>query len=281
MPQFAWVGVSLASLISLLGCGAAEDSLFSTSGFAGASAAGEASAAGANHSSTAGAGGSASSGQPIDLAGAASSLGGAAGGAAGAAGDGAGGTITALSVEGACQGKVVLAPALLADFEHGVSGWSGYMGEHFGPLSSSAPGAALTGHAATFAGGAAQTSGMFRTLHCSDVSAYDGISFYAKGWGGDKVRFLASIPATDPIEDGGDCDEGSSVCWDHPGKLLVLSDQWQQYHVAWSELAQYGWGTKATFAGIVNALLWINDGPVNEFEFSIDQVRLYKGVPTP
>ena len=301
MRQIAGMGVLWVGLVSLTGCGPAPDSLFSASGFAGAgstSSAGSAGIAGATHVTMAGAGGSASSEHSSGVAGAAASQAGApAGGsvagsaaagaagsaahAGGAAGDGAGGVVNALSVSGVCKDKVVQAPAMLADFEQGVSGWSGYMGAQFGPLSSSAPGAALTGHAATFAGGAAQTSGMLRELHCTDVSAFDGISFYAKGRGGDKLRLATSIPATDPIADGGDCEEASSVCWDHPGKGFVLSSQWQQYHVAWSELEQHGWGSKVAFAGLVNALLWINDGPVDGFEFSIDQVKLYKGAPTP
>ena len=54
-------------------------------------------------------------------------------------------------------------------------------------------------------------------------------------------------------------------------------NEWKQYTVAWDELEQYGWGEPATFAGIANSLLWINDGPVESFEFAVDEVRLVGG----
>jgi hypothetical protein len=183
--------------------------------------------------------------------------------------------VTPLEVDGVCKGKLVKASALIEDFEHGVNGWATYLDDQFGAPTSTAPGAALTGLAATFSGGQADISGLFKNLRCTDVSAFTGISFWAKGRGGDHVRFLAVIPATQPTTEGGDCDDASEVCWDHPGKLLVLSDHWQQYRVAWKDLEQYGWGTPATFGDVLSALLWINDGPVAAFEFSIDQVQLY------
>ena len=305
MSQFSFVGAWLTCLVGLSACSSVPDSLFTPSGFSGAASVSGATSVGI--SGIAGAGDT-----TAGLAGASTEEAGSAGapdtypGHAGSGAGGSGGPVTGflggagetsgvagqpsvdpaggagpISVEGACKGKVVEAPAMLADFELGVSGWMGYIGDHFGPLQSSAPGAAKSGHAATFSGGYAQTSGMYRELGCADVTQFDGVSFYAKGQGGEKVRFLAAIPATDPVSDGGDCDEGASVCWDHPGKAFLLSDQWQQYHFAWKDLAQYGWGTKADFAGIVKSLLWINDGPVNGFAFSIDQVKLYKGSPTP
>jgi len=284
--------VVLAGVVVLCGC-SAPDPLFSASGTSEVSIGGRGGVAGSEpnaggsagkrHSGKAGAGSvGGSAGSEGDEADAGE--GGTAGTSAGGTpGTGAGGTAGAgmLETEGACKGKVSSAPRLIGDFEQGVTGWGRYIGSDFGPIKSISPGAANTASAALFSGGYAETSGMYHELPCNDVSQFDGISFYAKGRGGDQVRFLAVIPATDPIEDGGDCDEAKSVCWDHPGKLFVLSKDWQQYHVAWSELAQYGWGTKASFANIINAVLWINDGKVNEFAFSIDEVGLYKGAPSP
>jgi hypothetical protein len=183
----------------------------------------------------------------------------------------------------ACDGKMTEPATLIADFEHGVTGWASYIGNSgntvFGSVTSTQPGAEATAFAATFAGGKAETSGMFHTQYCSDVSKFDGISFWAKGGNGAPVRFLAVIPATDPTSGFGDCDKATSVCSDHPGMLFTVSAKWQAYHVAWSELAQYGWGSPAKFAGVLNAVLWINDGPVEQFELSIDQVKLYTGDP--
>jgi hypothetical protein len=68
-------------------------------------------------------------------------------------------------------------------------------------------------------------------------------------------------------------------CNDHPGKAFVLESKWKQYTVTWSELKQYGWGEPATFGGVANSLLWINDGPVQSFDFAVDQVRLVTREP--
>ena len=265
-----WASLVVVCWVTLCGCGSADGALFTASGVSEGGAGSSAGSAGAV-TSHAGSAGSAPSGG----AGGASEGGSPAAGAASAGAAGSG--------PSACAGKTTPPLPLIADFEHGVTGWASYMGEGgntvFGSVQNTQPGAAQTTFAATFSGGAAQTSGMFHTQYCSDVSAFDGISFYAKGKGGDHVRFLAVIPATDPTAVYGDCDSATSVCSDHPGMPFVLSDQWQAYHVAWKDLAQYGWGTKASFAGVLNAVLWINDGPVAGFELSIDQVKLYAGTP--
>ena len=259
------------------GAGGAGDA---TSGGSGGAVASAGTTAGAGESASAGAGGSAGHGVTMNP------MPPAAGGTAGegplsTGGGGSGPVIPPLvgplQVDGVCKGKVVLAPAPVDDFEQGMNGWATYVDDQFGAPTLSAPGAALTGHAATFRGGTAKVSGVYHDQRCNDVSAFTGISFWAKGRGGDHVRFLAVIPATQPVADGGDCDNAAMSCWDHPGHLFELSNQWQQYHVAWKDLAQYGWGTPATFAGVINSLLWINDGPVDSFEFSIDQVHLYLG----
>jgi hypothetical protein len=31
---------------------------------------------------------------------------------------------------------------------------------------------------------------------------------------------------------------------------------------------------------VINAVLWINDGPVNDFDFSIDEVSFYNAATT-
>ncbi len=176
----------------------------------------------------------------------------------------------------ACDGKTAVAPMSIADFEAGVAGWSGYLGSDPFSVQSSQPGADSTEHALRFSGGSAKTSGVFHLLPCSDVSEFDGIQFWAKGKATNDVRFLAVIPATDPTPGFGDCREPEMKCSDHPGKVFTFSNNWQLYQAPWSELKQYGWGTKASFASVVNAVLWINDGPVESFDFSIDQVSLYK-----
>jgi hypothetical protein len=160
-----------------------------------------------------------------------------------------------------------------------VAGWFGYIGGAAAPVVSSEPGANMTDHAATFAGGAAKISGMYNPMPCRDVSGFDGISFWGKSETTAAIRFLAVIPKTDPTANIGDCTPATMTCSDHPGKAFTFGPQWALYHANWAELKQLGFGTKASFGGVVNALLWINDGMVEHFDFSIDEISFYQGAP--
>ncbi len=223
--------------------------------------------AGGSASAGAGAGGSPSSvGGASGSSGAPSNLGGSGG--------------TGPIVTGACASRLVQPPALVADFEQGVAGWLGYTDNNPALVVSIQPGAHGTQHAADFSGGAAKISGMYFQMPCRDVSEFDGIAFWGKSDGNSHVRFLAVIPATDPTANIGDCDPMQEVCSDHPGKAFVFSSEWTQYYAAWSDLKQLGFGAKASFGGVINALLWINDGPVDHFDFAIDEVSFYQGDPS-
>lgn len=293
------VGVTCLAVAAGYGCGQAPTGLFSSAGgndgvgsgfsssagFQAGGASGSASALGG--SANAGVGNAAGAGAPsagasgnAPSAGAANNGGDASGGAGGIpSGTGGSGGAPAPS---ACDGKLVMPPALIADFEQGVAGWYGYIGANPAPVMSEQPGAALTQHAAEFSGGAAKISGMYFPMACRDVSSFDGISFWGKSAATSAVRFLTVIPATDPTAGIGDCNAATMTCSDHPGKPLTFGPEWTLYHVAWSELMQLGFGSKASFAGVINALLWINDGPVDHFDFSIDEVNFYAGpLPTP
>lgn len=302
MPERARIllaGVALPAfalaLAALPACGADVGSLFSSSGVdAGSGSSGAPSSAGADAlggagSSSAGesSGGSASAAGGDDASAGESDVGGSAQGGrapSGGAGGGGGGMPSGAGAGGApapsvCDSKLVSPEATVATFENGVAGWSAYLdGNPFG-LDSAQPGANSSERALRFQGGKANTSGVYRLLPCSNVSAYDGIEFWGKGKG-EMVRFLAVIPATDPTPEVGDCREPEQKCSDHPGLLFSFSEQWQLYRAPFASLKQYGWGTKASFGSVLNAVLWINDGPVEHFEFSIDEVRLYKTAPT-
>jgi hypothetical protein len=276
------------------GCSSAPGALFSTSGVLNAELPAGGGSAGADLTASSGAAGGATShggasnvghggsgsgsgsgsgesamGGELDAAGSP-----AAGGDAGAPSFGGGGGV--VNSPSVCDGKLVVPGSLIADFEDGVAGWSGYIADD--PLlpESLQPGADMTEHALRFKGGKAATSGVFHLMPCSDVSDFDGVQFWAKGKGGDLVRFLAVIPATDPTPGVGDCDPNAGKCSDHPGKLFTFSADWQLYSASFAELKQYGWGIKASFDSVINAVLWINDGPVDDFDFALDQVSLYK-----
>jgi hypothetical protein len=164
---------------------------------------------------------------------------------------------------------------LVSDFEQGSERWFAYVDAHEVAVGEQHPGAAGSQSAARFAGGEAAAAGIGIGMFCDDVSSFDGVSFWAKGHGGERLRFLVAIPATDATPGRGDCDAQHVECNDHPGVGITLGSEWTHYTVSWSELEQYGWGEPASFAGIANSLLWINDGPVDAFEFAIDEVRLY------
>ncbi len=75
-----------------------------------------------------------------------------------------------------------------------------------------------------------------------NVSAFAGLRFRAKGPG--TVRVAFGIPETQPADSGGTCTTG---CYDVHGKVVYLSDRWDDYLVAWNRLEQGGWGTQARF----------------------------------
>lgn len=229
--------------------------------------------------STGGAAGMDAGGSPSDQGG--SGNGGMpAGGAVSTAGSSNGGTGGVTSPPSACDPRVVKPPALVSDFEQGVAGWFGYVDGNTASVVSISPGAHGTQHAADFSGGSAKISGMYFPMPCRDVSDFDGVTFWGKSNGNSRVRFLAVIPATDPTAGVGDCDSSKQTCSDHPGKPFTFSSEWTQYYAAWKDLKQLGFGAKASFAGVVNALLWINDGPVDHFDFSIDEVSFYEANAT-
>ncbi|HEY2409316.1 MAG TPA: hypothetical protein VGI10_25095 [Polyangiaceae bacterium] len=75
-----------------------------------------------------------------------------------------------------------------------------------------------------------------------NVSAFQGIKFRAKGPG--TLQFKVDVPGTMPPDGGGVCSKG---CYDSPGKLIMLSDHWDDYLVTWDRLQQGGWGTEVRF----------------------------------
>ncbi len=209
------------------------------------------------------------------MGGATAGGGGAQGGSSGNTGLGGDAGPGVVVPEGSlCRGHTVVPQSLLANCEAGAQGWFAYLDDQVAAVLEARPGAADTQTSMRFKGGSAKSSGVGFGLFCDDVSSYQGVSFWAKGKGGEHMRFLVAIPETDAQPGRGDCNPAAAKCNDHPGKPFVLDSQWKQFTVSWSELKQYGWGSPAEFAGIANSLLWINDGPVENFDFAVDEVRL-------
>jgi len=221
-----------------------------------------------------------------------SGAGGAAGGdatdAMGPMGGGAGadgGPLDAGGPHSACDGKtrkVTAADPFIGDFESGdLHGWYDFGATGaLNVLAAVGPGAIGTtraGHLAAV-GLTSFGAGMGFGTGCWDVSALDGISFWAKGSaGGDNViQFQVAIPATHGVAFGGDC---TDKCNDHPSKKLTLTGGWKQYAVAFTELTQAGFGAPAKYDGIMMAINWVSvSGPA--VDFWVDEVALYAGKPS-
>ena len=109
-------------------------------------------------------------------------------------------------------------------------------------------------------------------VFCIDVSAFDGVAFWAKaGVTGKKVSVSFVVPETNPQgAPGGDC---LTNCYQHPSKTITLTDQWAQYTVKFSEAA----GGTAKVNGRIQELLWTT--PDKDFDFHLDEIAFYKCTP--
>lgn len=210
-----------------------------------------------------------------------------AAGAAGAAGSagvsgtaGMGGMGGMKVVTGACAGKVHVAAGVIDTFEEGaLTNWYEYKDSTasatLNALAIVSPGAASTNKALHLSGSGFQGfgAGAGDMILCTDTSAFQGITFWAKGTSGtsNDIALQVAIPATQATADGGDC---ASACFDHPSKKVALTTAWQQYRVLFSDLAQVGFGAPAKYAGIIMALNWVStEGP--NVDFQIDEISYY------
>jgi hypothetical protein len=107
---------------------------------------------------------------------------------------------------------------------------------------------------------------------CIDVSAFDGVAFWAKaGTTGKQINVSFVVPETNPTgAPGGDC---TANCYNHPSKTITLTDQWAQYTVKFSEAVA---GT-AKVNGRIQELLWTT--PDKDFDLHLDEISFYKCTP--
>jgi len=110
-----------------------------------------------------------------------------------------------------------------------------------------------------------------------DVSAWEGISFWAKGnLPNESVRVELATVAIAAPDQGGTCTDGA--CYDWYGKQLALTGEWSKYHVRFADLAQAGWGSKQELD--LSTALGMNfkySKPSGSFDFAIDEIALYRG----
>jgi hypothetical protein len=109
-------------------------------------------------------------------------------------------------------------------------------------------------------------------IYCVDITAFDGVTFWAKAaTASSKITVNFVVPDQNATKDGGDC---TASCYNHPQKLVTLTTDWQQYHVTFAEAVG---GTGAKVKGRIQELLFLS--PDANWDFSIDEIQLYKGTP--
>ena len=117
---------------------------------------------------------------------------------------------------------------------------------------------------------------------CYDASPYAGFRFRIRGTGGEtkneSIRFSISTPPTTEVAAGGGCPDGDAGCYNHFGKNIVLTSDWQEVTVTWAELIQSpSWGIKAP-AGYEKQknIMAVNFAPLENtksYDFWIDDVQ--------
>jgi hypothetical protein len=156
-----------------------------------------------------------------------------------------------------------------------------------------AGGAVGTPHSGHYAGTGAITTGMggfgvgvvYNTaidpaahVYCIDISAFDGVSFWAKGaTAGSVVSLNFVLPQTNMAStdsmgrpNGGDC---TANCYNHPFASVTLTTAWAQYAVKFSDAG----GGSASVANVIQELAWLS--PDSDWDFSLDEIAFYKGNP--
>jgi hypothetical protein len=201
---------------------------------------------------------------------------------------------------GVCNGTgtrvLSLADAKVEDFEAAVisPGWSSFDqpdngGAHdvFKMSLVTTDGAATTKHSGEYKGtgiltvkeggfgaGSVYNVAIDKNLgvFCIDVSAFDGVAFWAKSAvTGKQFSVSFVVPETNPQgAAGGDC---TANCYNHPSKVITVTDQWAQYTVKFSEAIA---GT-AKVNGRVQELLWTT--PDKDFDLHLDEIGFYKCTP--
>ncbi len=111
-----------------------------------------------------------------------------------------------------------------------------------------------------------------------DATAWDGISFWAKGNVGGFAVGVAELDVT-PVEQGGRC---TSRCYGTHQVEVDLDDCWRQYAFSFSELEPVSWSPED---GPVNAAeltalqfyAYTGTAPNNHHEYWLDQIEFYEG----
>ena len=234
------------------------------------------------------------------------------GGTSGSSSGGGSGSSGGVSLTGVCSsgGTRVLSNsqsnAFIDDFEEatGISpGWSSFNDVsptvNVDEIMQVAGGAAGTAHAGQYMGGPAKlpSAGGFGAgtlyntaidpsagLYCIDVSAFTGVSFWAKAASSTNATIEVDfvIPQQNPqASDGGVSGEGDCVCSDaacsscysYPHVSFTLTTSWAQYQANFASAT----GGAAQVSGVIQEVEWIV--PTASWSFELDEIAFYSGTP--
>ena len=114
-----------------------------------------------------------------------------------------------------------------------------------------------------------------------DVSAYDGVTFFAKSDLSSRVTFRVSTADTTRIEWGGHCQEDEECSWEPHVALLQFYPEWMQYWIPFDELESE---LSLPFDGtmVTNMQFLFEDwGEAMDiaFDFWVDDLSFYSGAP--
>ncbi len=115
-------------------------------------------------------------------------------------------------------------------------------------------------------------------IYCVDITAYDGVSFWAKaGTAGAKISLNYVLPTTNMAMSndagvmlGGDC---QTNCYNHPRVTVTLTTEWAQYMAPFAMAT----GGSAKVETVIQELAFLS--PDSNWDFSLDEIAFYKGTP--
>jgi hypothetical protein len=156
-------------------------------------------------------------------------------------------------------------------------------------------GAAGTAHAGHYAGTGATTTAqggfgvgtLYNTaidvtagIYCIDVSAFTGVSFWAKAaTTGSTVSLNFVVPqanmyaANDAgVPTQGDCE---SNCYNYPRVEFTLTTTFAQYTAEFAAAT----GGSTTVGSVIQEVEWLS--PDSNWDFTLDEIAFYSGTPPP
>ena len=97
------------------------------------------------------------------------------------------------------------------------------------------------------------------------------------------IEVALNMQETAPLTDGGMCDEDAGEkCYDFHHVRFELDGAWREYHAAWSDFVQYGWGTAVALNPnrIINIQVKVvppENEPSKPFDVWLDHIGFYGG----